>query len=160
MYNAEADGRRSAPKAYVASLEEKIRVLEGVLHAHGIDEQTPMPQPKTERIEPEVPVDSGERLKVGLRLGVPAYRPRSTKRPASCSSAARPRCSATSLSRRTAHQTRWAAPGPLLSAQRSSIPDRASVPSSALRSSMAYCTRRCCGCSSSISIREYGRAQI
>lgn len=46
MYNPEQDGRRSAPKAYVASLEERIRALEGVLSAHGIDEHTPMPESK------------------------------------------------------------------------------------------------------------------
>ena len=67
MYNPEQDGRRSAPKAYVASLEEKIRVLEGVLQAHGIDDKTPLPQqPRASSKEKDVPppVDTGERLKV------------------------------------------------------------------------------------------------
>jgi hypothetical protein len=37
VYNPEADGRRSTPKAYVAALEERVRVLEGMLKNAGLE---------------------------------------------------------------------------------------------------------------------------
>lgn len=36
MYTPEQDGRRSTPKAYVASLESRVRSLESILKSHGI----------------------------------------------------------------------------------------------------------------------------
>ncbi|WOO84843.1 Nitrogen assimilation transcription factor nit-4 [Vanrija pseudolonga] len=39
VYNPEQDGRRSAPKAYVSALEDRIRLLEGALRAHGINDE-------------------------------------------------------------------------------------------------------------------------
>lgn len=36
VYTPEQDGRRSTPKAYVASLESRVRSLESILKSHGI----------------------------------------------------------------------------------------------------------------------------
>jgi hypothetical protein len=38
VYNTEQDGRRPAAKAYVAALEDRIRVLEKLLEKHGLTE--------------------------------------------------------------------------------------------------------------------------
>lgn len=73
VYNPEQDGRRSTPKAYVASLEERIRVLEGMLHTAGVDEEgTAKPAvtvSSADKMEETPVVDSGEdRLKVRLTV--------------------------------------------------------------------------------------------
>lgn len=38
MYNTEQDGRRPAAKAYVAALEDRVKVLERLLEKHGLGE--------------------------------------------------------------------------------------------------------------------------
>jgi hypothetical protein len=38
VYNTEQDGRRPAAKAYVAALEDRVKVLERLLEKHGLGE--------------------------------------------------------------------------------------------------------------------------
>lgn len=74
IYNPEADGRRSTPKAYVSALEERVRVLERTLRSHGLDTGAAAGagagEVKIER-EESSPVDAGlDRLKVGEIRGL------------------------------------------------------------------------------------------
>lgn len=66
IYNPEADGRRSTPKAYVSALEERVRVLERMLRSHGLDAGTGSGSGSGEvKIEREDAADTGlDRLKV------------------------------------------------------------------------------------------------
>lgn len=70
VYNPEADGRRSTPKAYVSALEERVRVLERTLRSHGLDTGSGAGsvsgEVKIER-EESLSVDAGlDRLKVSV----------------------------------------------------------------------------------------------
>ncbi|KAL1407380.1 hypothetical protein Q8F55_006802 [Vanrija albida] len=81
VYNPEQDGRRSAPKAYVSALEDRIRLLEGALRAHGInDDLGPGPtgsaapagasvKVKTERLDDDDERRDRERESASVPLG-------------------------------------------------------------------------------------------
>lgn len=70
VYNPEADGRRSTPKAYVAALEERVRVLEGMLKTAGLEASATIGDAKPEPSDNEgAPENAGlDRLKVGCSL--------------------------------------------------------------------------------------------
>lgn len=71
VYNPEADGRRSTPKAYVAALEERVRILEGMLKTAGLEASASAGEAKSEPPEDDkAPENAGlDRLKVSRPLG-------------------------------------------------------------------------------------------
>lgn len=68
VYNPEADGRRSTPKAYVAALEERVRVLEGMLKTAGLEASSSTGETKAEQSENDTAPEAAglDRLKVSL----------------------------------------------------------------------------------------------
>lgn len=146
IYNPEADGRRSTPKAYVSALEERVRVLERTLRSHGLDAGTGSGNGSGEvKIEREdfLPVDTGlDRLKV--RRHVKALTNSSTRRQASSCSMGRRLCSMERTTRR--HHMRHRELAAHWSVLRCCGREQSSCPSSAAQSLTGRPMRRCCRC--------------
>ncbi|GMK56845.1 hypothetical protein CspeluHIS016_0306850 [Cutaneotrichosporon spelunceum] len=69
VYNPEADGRRSTPKAYVAALEERVRVLEGMLKTAGLEAGAGEAKPEPPENETTPETAGLDRLKIDETTG-------------------------------------------------------------------------------------------